>query len=99
MGKGIGGVRGYAGAPFSTGRGDDCYGIKKGAKSSCSRNQERHHAALCYCMTKGTEETLGEADGAGSGYRLAAQGGNACPSGTVSANEKSCLAAAKAANH
>eukprot|EP01084_Bolivina_argentea_P008848 16547_1 len=42
--------RDYAGAPFSTGRGDDCYFLTLGgAKSVCNANAAGHHSALCYC--------------------------------------------------
>ena len=51
--KTIGGSRGYAGTPFSTGRDkDDCYYLTGGAKSDCNGNRYGHHRALCYCNCK-----------------------------------------------
>ena len=46
--KGYHGARGYAGTPFSTGRGDDCAPMTPGSKSVCNGNSP-NHAALCYC--------------------------------------------------
>lgn len=47
--RGFHGPRSYPGAPFSTGRGDDCAPIIAGSVSTCSANDNQGHAALCYC--------------------------------------------------
>jgi len=48
--KGFHPAENYDGAPFSTGREDDCAPIKAGGRaSSCTGNIYGHHAALCYC--------------------------------------------------
>ena len=42
--------RSYAGAPFSTGRSDDCVPICQGTKSVCNANgSPSGHRPLCYC--------------------------------------------------
>ena len=48
--KGFHGSRGYAGAPFSSGRkNDDCAPISKNVNSVCNANKNHHHWPLCYC--------------------------------------------------
>ena len=52
--KGYHDCRTYAGAPFSTGRSDDCAPICQGTKSVCNENHAigDGHRPLCYCEGK-----------------------------------------------
>ena len=47
--RGFHDARDFGGAPFSTGRDDDCGPIIAGKKSVCDQNVYSNHHALCFC--------------------------------------------------